>query len=96
MADHEDPNAVPPANKGLLVAAGILLAIPCLALIPVGWYSKADPKLGAFPFFFWYQFLWVILTAFFTVGAYVLVNKARPHVPMRVAQGGNNGEDVTR
>ncbi|NHN56421.1 DUF3311 domain-containing protein [Calidifontibacter sp. DB0510] len=53
-----------------------------LGLLPVGLYSKYEPKLGPFPFFVWYQLMWVFLTAACTSIAYVLVQKARPHVPM--------------
>jgi Protein of unknown function (DUF3311) len=35
--------------------------------------------LGAFPFFIWYQFLWVFLCSACTYTAYRLVLKARPH-----------------
>jgi hypothetical protein len=72
----------PPANKGLLALAGVLLAIPIIALMLVGSYAKEEPRLGGFPFFFWYQFLWVFITAAFTYGAYRIVLKARPHRPM--------------
>ncbi|NHA68715.1 DUF3311 domain-containing protein [Phycicoccus sp. CMS6Z-2] len=46
-------------------------------------YSRVEPKLGAFPFFIWYQFLWVFLTSAFTYTAYRIVLVARPHRPMR-------------
>ena len=85
MTDHENPDQAPPANTGLLWLAGILLLIPMLALVPVGWYAKKDPELWGFPFFIWYQLLWVFLTAGCTSLAYVIVQKARPHVPMRTS-----------
>ena len=72
----------PPANKGLLVLAGVLLAIPIIALSWVGSYAKEGPELGGFPFFIWYQFLWVFITSAFTYSAYRIVLKARPHRPM--------------
>jgi hypothetical protein len=62
---------------GLLVAAGILLAVPIVALLWVGSYDRIEPKLGAFPFFFWYQFVWVFLCSVFTWTAYKLVQAAR-------------------
>jgi hypothetical protein len=75
----------PPANKGLLVLAGVLCAIPIIALMLVNTYAKKEPMLGGFPFFFWYQFLWVFLCSAFTYAAYVVVQKARPHRPMNAA-----------
>ncbi len=71
-------DGVPPTNKPLMVLAGICLAIPIVALLWVGSYAKEDPKLGGFPFFFWYQFLWVFITAALTYTAYRLVLAARP------------------
>ena len=75
---HEDL-PVPPANRPLLWFAGLLVLIPLVALVPVGWYSRRDPELGGFPFFVWYQLLWVFLTASCTGVAYLVVQRARPH-----------------
>ena len=72
-------DSAPPTNYPLLVAAGVCVAIPIVALMWVGSYAKEDPKLGPFPFFFWYQMLWVFLCAGFTTLAYRLVLRARPH-----------------
>ena len=62
---------------GLLVVAGILLAVPIVALLWVGTYDRVEPKLGGFPFFFWYQFAWVFLCSIFTWTAYKLILAAR-------------------
>ena len=67
---------------GLLVLAGVLCAIPIVALMLVNTYARKDPVLWGFPFFFWYQFLWVFLCSAMTFTAYKLVLKARPHRPM--------------
>ena len=56
-------DGVPPTNKSLLVVAGILLAIPIVALLWVSSYARETPRLWGFPFFFWYQFLWVFICA---------------------------------
>jgi membrane protein implicated in regulation of membrane protease activity len=77
-----DHDTVPPANKSLLAIAGVLLAIPIIALLWVSSYAKKDPVLWGFPFFIWYQFLWVFLCSALTFTAYKLVLKARPHRPM--------------
>ena len=81
-APAPDNDTVPPANKGMLAAAGVCLVIPIIALMWVGTYAKDGPKLGAFPFFIWYQMMWVFITAALTYTAYLLVRKARPHRPM--------------
>lgn len=72
----------PPANKGLLTLAGVLLAIPIIALMWVGSYAKAEPHFAGFPYFIWYQFLWVAITSVCTYSAYRIVLRARPHRPM--------------
>jgi hypothetical protein len=80
--DNRRHYPAPPANKGLLVLTGVLVAIPIVALLLVGTYSKKEPYLAGFPFFFWYQFLWVFLCSGFTYAAFIVVRKARPHRPM--------------
>lgn len=82
MSASQRHHDAPPANKALLTVAAILLAIPIVALMLVGTYAKEDPYLGPFPFFFWYQFLWVFLCSACTYTAYRIVLKARPHRPM--------------
>ena len=60
----------------------MLLALPVIALMWVSSYSRDEPRLGGFPFFIWYQFLWVFLTSALTYTAYRIVLVARPHRPM--------------
>lgn len=57
--------------------AGVLLIIPMIAIGAVPLYAKQGPQLGSFPFFIWYQFLWVFLTAACTTSAHALVKRAR-------------------
>ena len=40
----------------------ILLLIPFIAVLWVPFYDRAGPSLWGFPFFYWYQLLWVILS----------------------------------
>ena len=80
--DNRRHYPAPPANKGLLVLTGVLIAIPIVALMLVGTYSRKEPSFAGFPFFFWYQFLWVFLCSGFTYAAFIVVRKARPHRPM--------------
>jgi hypothetical protein len=84
--DAVDHDTTPPANKGLLAIAGVLLAIPMIALAWVDSYAKKEPTLWGFPFFIWYQFLWVFLCSAMTFAAYRLVLAARPHRPMATDQ----------
>ena len=68
---------VPHTDKSKLVAAGILLLIPIVALMWVPSYTRETPRLFGFPFFFWYQFMWVFVCSGMTWVAYKLVLAAR-------------------
>ena len=43
-----------------------LLAIPFIALLSTPLYSRINPVVWGFPFFYWYQFLWIPLSAAIT------------------------------
>jgi hypothetical protein len=48
----------------------LLLVIPFLGLLYPPLYSRHDPELFGFPFFYWYQLAWVPVTAALTVIVY--------------------------
>ena len=61
-------------RQGLVYgAAAVLLLAPFVALLWVSSYARDKPRLWGFPFFYWYQFLWVLLASLFTYTAYRLV-----------------------
>jgi Protein of unknown function (DUF3311) len=68
------PTRLPIATK---VAVAVLLIIPCAALAAVPMYSRETPKLWGWPFFYWFQVLWVLITPVLTYAAYVLIGRAR-------------------
>ena len=71
-------NGRPPRlSPAAAVAVGVLLIIPCVALALVPLYSRETPELGGWPFFYWYQLLWVLLTPIMTFAAYVIIRRAR-------------------
>lgn len=41
----------------------ILLLLPVVGLIWVPFYDRREPVMFGFPFFYWYQFLWVPVTS---------------------------------
>ena len=79
MSLHEESERDPRTGQrtGLIALAGVLLAIPIVALLWVGSYDRVEPRLAGFPFFFWYQFVWVFLCSGFTYAAYRLIRAAR-------------------
>jgi hypothetical protein len=40
----------------------LLLLLPFVGLLWVSSYNKTEPALWGFPFFYWYQLLWVPIT----------------------------------
>jgi hypothetical protein len=47
-------------------------------LVP-SFYARATPDLWGFPFFYWYQLLWVIVSAVLTAVVYVFTrDRAEP------------------
>ncbi|HEX7645006.1 MAG TPA: DUF3311 domain-containing protein [Burkholderiaceae bacterium] len=57
-----DPKPKEPSGSFKLFP-NILLLIPFLALLWVPFYNSVEPTLYGFPFFYWYQFLWVPITS---------------------------------
>jgi membrane protein implicated in regulation of membrane protease activity len=76
----ENPSrpAAPSRPTGTYVVCAVLLLAPFVALLWVSSYAKDSPRLLGFPFFYWYQFLWVLLSAGGTYLAYVLVRRVEP------------------
>lgn len=62
-----------PRRTTAYVVSGILLAAPFVALLWVTSYAKDEPRLWGFPFFYWYQFMWVFIASVLTFVAYRLV-----------------------
>jgi hypothetical protein len=53
----------------------LLLLLPFAGLLYPPLYATEDPELFGFPFFYWYQFAWVPVTALVT---YFVYRKTRP------------------
>ncbi|MFL6164485.1 MAG: DUF3311 domain-containing protein [Jatrophihabitantaceae bacterium] len=64
-------------SAGAKAAVTILLAIPILALVIVPIYAKKSPELWGFPFFYWYQLLWVLICGLFTTAAHLVIQRDR-------------------
>ena len=52
-----------PTRKPKTRWTAILLLLPYLGLCFPALYSRATPAVLGFPFFYWYQFAWVVLTS---------------------------------
>lgn len=53
----------------------ILLVLPYLGLLWPALYSRHEPELFGFPFFYWYQFAWVIVSAILTGITYLMTTR---------------------
>ncbi|HXR70163.1 DUF3311 domain-containing protein [Actinocrinis sp.] len=66
-----------PILSPLRVVAAVSLIAPFVAMLWIPSYNKTSPKLLGFPFFYWYQLLWVIITAVLMIVAFTAVNRDR-------------------
>lgn len=67
-----DRPANPPSRLPLFIAGGCL-AIGIILPLLTTTYVRTDPELWGVPFFFWYQFLLVLITVALTSIAYRFV-----------------------
>ncbi|WP_329567486.1 DUF3311 domain-containing protein [Kitasatospora sp. NBC_01266] len=78
MSTEPDAPSAPPGQLPVVtparVLAGISLAVPVVALLWVSSYASLTPRVGGIPFFYWYQILWIPVSALFTGAAYLLLN----------------------
>jgi hypothetical protein len=81
MAQHRAPSK----HVGTWIVITILLAAALIGTLWVPFYNDLAPVLGGFPFFYWYQLLWVPIVAILAAAAYLL---------SRLAERGNaaNGQ----
>ncbi|HLH73917.1 MAG TPA: DUF3311 domain-containing protein [Chloroflexota bacterium] len=54
----------------------LLLIIPFIVPLWVPFYNSASPELAGFPFFYWYQLLWVIIGAIITAIVYFATGRS--------------------
>ncbi|MCL5008225.1 MAG: DUF3311 domain-containing protein [Candidatus Marsarchaeota archaeon] len=57
------------------IAIAILLLIPLIALLAIPTYNHINPTIGGLSFFYWYQMLWMPLSAILFYIAAVLWNR---------------------
>lgn len=84
--DKPDRDPRPPERTAAYAVSAVLLVAPFVALLWVSSYAKDSPRLLGFPFFYWYQFLWVFLAAAGTYLSYLLVSRverSHPRLPER-------------
>jgi hypothetical protein len=61
-----------PRRTGVWVLITVLVLISILGTLIVPIYARSEPAIGAFPFFYWYQLLWVPFVAALMAICYLL------------------------
>jgi hypothetical protein len=53
----------------------LLLLVPFIATLWVPFFNSIEPTWQGIPFFYWYQFLWIIIGAGITAFVYVVTTR---------------------
>jgi len=59
-------------RTGTWIVIAVLLAASLIGTLWVPFYNHLTPTLGDFPFFYWYQLMWVPIVAILSAAAYLL------------------------
>jgi hypothetical protein len=62
-------------NRAVWWVVGVMLLIPIVIPLIVPIYARQEPELFGFPFYYWYQFLWILIAATLTSIAYLLASR---------------------
>jgi hypothetical protein len=79
MAQPQEPRTPtrpPRSHLALWVTAAVLLAASLVAVLWVPFYNSTTPTLADFPFFYWYQLLWIPVVAILGTLAYAVTRAA--------------------
>ena len=60
----------------------LLLLVPFIAILWVASYASGEPALFGVPFFYWYQFLWILISAVLTAVVYFATREPEGAVPV--------------
>jgi hypothetical protein len=94
---HSGP---PTRRTGAWILVTVLLLVAVLGTLIVPIYARSTPKLGAFPFFYWYQLLWVPVVALLTTICYLITTRvgrpaAKGHRGPAPSQPGSGQEEAS-
>jgi uncharacterized protein YpmB len=73
MAQHRAPRK----HVGTWIVITVVLAAALIGTLWVPFYNHTSPSLGGFPFFYWYQLMWVPIVAILGAVAYLLSKAAQ-------------------
>ena len=75
-------HASPVKSPAIRITVAVMLTVAVAGALWVPIYAHLEPKLGAFPFFYWYQLILVPVTAFLCWISYLLL-RTEPAAPAR-------------
>lgn len=55
----------------------LLLAVQFPGLLSVPFFNRIEPQWQGIPFFYWYQFIWIILGAALTLTVYFVMEHGK-------------------
>ena len=64
-------------HVGTWIVISVLLAAALIGTLWVPFYNHTTPTLWGFPFFYWYQLMWVPIVAILGAAAYLLSQAAQ-------------------
>ena len=78
-------------HRGVWAVIAVLLLAVLVGTLWVPLYNKTTPAWGGWPFFYWYQLLWVPVVALVSWCAYLLSKLARGGTPAAAPGSGPGG-----
>ena len=79
-------HASPAKSPAIKAAVAVMLAVAIIGALWVPIYAHTMPKLGDFPFFYWYQLVWVPVVAVLSWVCYLLL-RTKPRASAGVSPG---------
>ncbi len=76
---------------GIWAVIAVLLAAVLVGTLWVPFYNRTTPAWGGWPFFYWYQLLWVPIVALLSWCAYLLSKRAQGGTGAPAATPGPQG-----
>jgi hypothetical protein len=84
MARHARSTKGQARSPAVKATVAVMLTVAIAGALWVPIYARTEPKLGDFPFFYWYQLILVPVTALLCWISYLLL-RTRPPKPARPA-----------
>jgi uncharacterized membrane protein len=71
----------------------LLLLLPFAATLVPALYAREEPSIGGWPFFYWWQFAWVVITAIILAVVYRVTTERVPADRLPRSDAGGRAAD---